>query len=237
MTTDRFRESALRHARIIEDQKRIKAQVADLILECFDLPSQQTASPSNPVPADAKIFSNALSLFQSTDFDELVSERNIDDRCGYALCPKPNQKARHTGSKVWNRKSGKDFKLLDRAEVEKWCSDACKARGEFAKGQLSSEPAWLRDVTETKVHLLDEVQHAKDLAAAIKDLSIRDSGRDVLEAKLKDLSLERGDGVNADVGNIDVVERETTAASDPPLPSVQDSVEGHHPRKVRFGDA
>lgn len=237
MTTDRFRDTAIRHARILEDQKRVKTQVADLIIECFDLPSQQDSSPANPLPADAKVFTKALSLFQPTDFDELVSERNIDDRCGYALCPKPNQRTQHGGNKVWNRKGGKDFKLVDRAELEKWCSEACKARGEFAKGQLSNEPAWVRDVTETRVVLLDDVRQANDLAAAIEDLSIEESAKDDLEAKLKELSLERGDGGKKSIGDIDLVERQPAEAAEPPQQTAQDSVEGHNPRRVRFGES
>lgn len=236
MSTDRFRETAVRHARIIEDQKRVKTQVADLILECFDLPSQHDVFPSKPLPADAKVFTKALSLFQPTDFDDLVSERNIDDRCGYALCPQPNQRPRHGGSKVWNRKGGKDFKLVDRAELERWCSEACKARGEFVQGQLSNEPAWVRDVTETKVVLLDDVRQANDLAAAIEDLSIDESAKDDLEAKLKELSLERGDSGRRNVGSIDIVERQPTEVAEPPQPTAQNSVEGHNPRRVRFGD-
>ena len=234
MTTDRFRETAIRHARILEDQKRVKTQVADLILECFDLPGQQDVSAGKPLPADAKVFTKALSLFQPTDFDELVSERNIDDRCGYALCPRPNQRAPHGGSKVWNRKGGKDFRLVDKAEIEKWCSKSCKARGEFVKGQLSNEPAWVRDVTETKVVLLDDVRNTNDLAAAIEDLSIEESAKNDLEARLKELSLERGDAGKTDAGSIELVERQPTELAEPPRPAAQDSVEGHNPRRVRF---
>ncbi|ETN47133.1 uncharacterized protein HMPREF1541_01323 [Cyphellophora europaea CBS 101466] len=238
MTTDRFRETAVRHARILEDQKRVKAQVTDLILECFDLPSKPDVGPVNPIPADAKIFGKALSLFQPTDFDELVSERNIDDRCGYALCPKPNQKARNGGNKVWNGKGGKDFRLIDRAVVERWCSDSCKARGEFVKGQLSTEPAWLRDVTDTKVTLLDDVKNTADLSMAIRDMSIDATAKDDITAKLKELSLERGDGgVEAKTGDFAIVEKESTRASEPPQPGGQDTIEGHDPRKVRFGNA
>lgn len=237
MTTDRFRETAVRHARILEDQKRVKAQVADLIIECYDLPSQRKTSPSQPVSADVKVFSTALSLFQPSDFEELVSERNIDDRCGYTLCPRPNQKALGGGNKIWNRKGGKDFKLVDKADFEKWCSKACRMRGEFVKGQLSTEPAWLRDVTETKVRLLDDLEQANDLAAAMKELSMSDAGKDDLESKLKELSLERGGNGQASVDILDVVEREVTKSPLPPQPSSLEDVEGHQVRQVRFSDA
>jgi RNA polymerase II-associated protein 2 len=236
MTTDRFRETAVRHARIIEDQKRVKTQVADLVLECFDLPSQQGTSPRNPVPKDLKTFTTALSLFQPNDFDELVSERNIDDRCGYALCLNPNQKACHGGLKVWNGKGGSGFKLVDRAELERWCSKECRHRGEFVRAQLSTEPAWVRDVTETNVTLLDDMQRNDDIVAAIKDLSIAEPAKDVLEAKLKELSLERGDEGKPSTTTIDIIEKDgANAVAEAPSALVADGVEGHQVRQVRFG--
>lgn len=235
MTTDRFRETAIKHARIIEDQKRVKTQVADLILECFDFPSQQNASPDKPVPSDAKTFKKALSLFQPVDFDELASERNIDDRCGYALCPNPKYRHPSGGKKVWNRQSGKDFKLIDAAEVERWCSPECSDRGKFVRSQLSSEPAWLRDVTETKVVLLDDLRRSNDLAADIKKLSIDDAAKTDLNAKLKELSLERGNVSKPVDASFDIAEKEPTEGI-PEAPQVtgEDSIEGYNPGKVRF---
>lgn len=237
MTTDRFRETAVRQARILEDQKRIRDQVTDLIIECYDLPSQPNASPSDPVPADVKIFGTALSLFQPSDFDELVSERNIDDRCGYALCPNPKQKAPGGGNKVWNRKGGKDFKLVDKAEFERWCSRACGNRGEFVKGQLSSEPAWVRDVTETRVRLLDDLQHENILAAALRELSVEESAKDEIVAGLKGLSLERGDAGKASRSSLDITESQGVEHPQPPRSSGPGIVKGHSARQVRFGNA
>lgn len=237
MTTDRLRATAVQQARILEDQKRIRDQVTDLIIECYDFPSQPNASPIEPVPTDVKSFGTALSLFQPSDFDELVSERNIDDRCGYALCPNPNQKAPGGGNKVWNRKGGKDFKLLDKAEFERWCSRACRIRGEFVRGQLSTEPAWVRDVSETKVRLLDDLQHENDLAAALRELSMEDSAKADLESRLKALSLEHGDNGKASARELDIVEKEITESPQPPQPSDHDNVEGHSVRQVRFEGA
>lgn len=237
MTTDRFRETAIRQARILEHQKRIRDQVTDLIIECYDLPSQPSASPSDPVPADLKIFGTALSLFQPSDFDELVSERNIDNRCGYALCSNPNQKAPGGGNKVWNRKGGKDFRLVDKAEFERWCSRACRNRGEFVKGQLSTEPAWVRDVTETRVRLLDDLQHEKNLAAELRKMSVEDSAKDEIVSGLKGLSLERGDAGKASRSSPDLTESQGVKPQQPPQSSDGGNVKGHSARQVRFGNA
>jgi RNA polymerase II-associated protein 2 len=236
MTSDRHRETAVKHARIIEDQKRVKGQVVDLIVECFDLPSEPGALPSTAPAIDVKTFKKALSLFQADDYDELTSERNIDDRCGYALCSRPNRKHAGGGKKVWNHKRGKDFKLIDRREVERYCSSECEARGVFVRSQLSSEPAWTRDVTETAVVLLDDVQKQDDLAAAIKHLSLDKTARADLSAKMKELSLERGDGARPKPTSLEVAERDVSSDEVPlpPNPSGEDSIEGHNPRKVRF---
>ena len=235
MSTDRFRETAIKHARIIEDQKNVMNQVTDLVLECFDLPTQSGALPAQPSPADHKIFKKALSLFQAADFDELASERNIDNRCGYALCSRPNRKHPGGGNKVWNHKSGKDFKLIDRSDVERWCSSECEARGVFVRSQLSNEPAWVRDVTETTVVLLDDLRKAEDLTAAIKQLSLDEAAKDDLNGRLKELSLERGDGSRAQTTLLEVTERQTPDETpQPPAQTDGDEIEGYNPRKVRF---
>jgi RNA polymerase II-associated protein 2 len=236
MTSDRHRETAIKHARIIEDQKRVKEQVIDLIVECFDLPSTPQAVPTTASAGDVRTFKKALSLFQADDFDELTSERNIDDRCGYALCSRPNQKHAGGGNKVWNHKRGKDFKLINRREVERYCSSECEGRGVFVRSQLSSEPAWTRDVTETAVVLLDDVQEQDDLATAIKQLTLDETARADLSAKMKELSLERGDGSKPQPTSLEVAEREVSSDEVPlpPDPGGLDSIEGHNPRKVRF---
>src|ERR1700761_9459545 len=125
---DRIRATVLRQARDIEDRKKLQARVADLVVEAFDLPSKPDADPATPQPSDASLFKHCLSLFQPSDLDDLIYERNVDTRCGYALCPKPNLKVDNGGEKVWNQKGGKDFRLVDRVELEKWCSRACQQR-------------------------------------------------------------------------------------------------------------
>lgn len=168
---DRIRSTALRHAQEIEERKRLQARIADLVVEAFDLPSTPDADPAKPQSSDASLFKQCLGLFQPSDLDDLIYERNVDNRCGYALCPRPNQKLAHNGQKVWNKKSGKDFKLVDKAELEKWCSPACQERTLFVRVQLGSDPAWLREVHALNIKLLDEVQ-TDSLAESLKVSSI-----------------------------------------------------------------
>lgn len=153
----RIRTTALRQAEEIEERKKLQARIADLVVEAFDLPSTPDADPARPQPSDATLFKQCLGLFQPSDLDDLIYERNVDNRCGYALCPKPNQKLSHNGELVWNKQGGKDFKLVNKAEMERWCSPLCQQRTVFVRAQLGTEPAWLRDVKAVTIKLYDEV--------------------------------------------------------------------------------
>lgn len=153
----RIRSTALRHALEIEERKKLQTRIADLVVDAFDLPSNPDADPAHPLASDAALFKQCLGLFQASDLDVLIYERNVDNRCGYALCPKANEKLSHDGQLVWNKKAGKDFKLVDKSELEQWCSTLCQERTVFVRAQLGKEPAWLREVKQVDIKLLDEV--------------------------------------------------------------------------------
>ena len=256
---DRIRATALRQARDIDDRKRLKARVADLIVEAFDLPTNTDADPASPQPADDSAFRHCLSLFQPSDLDDLIYERNVDNRCGYGLCPKPNLKLAHGGEKVWNQKGGKDFRLVDRVKLEQWCSEACQERTAFVRAQLGTEPAWLRVVRAVDIKLLDEIS-SSDLADSFKvcsnpflslsieqhnadhkqTLAIAKSPDDDVTEKMQALALERRE-LNVKLGgsSIDVVERSSeNIPRAPALPKYKQAraVEGHQPRQVHFSE-
>lgn len=226
---DRRRATALQQARMIQDKKDLKTRVADLVLEAYDLPTSQATTPSNPAPADLQLFKECLGLFQPSDLEDLIHERNIDDRCGYALCPKPNRKARHNGEKVWNRKGGRNFQLLDRHELERWCSQDCATRGMFVRGQLGTEPAWLRE-DQVDVSLLDE-SAGGDLSAKLQSLSM-ESGKQVpldaeaLAPKMRELALESGDAKDSESGGIELFERANGGGSATAPSRGQHAIEG-----------
>lgn len=174
-----IRSTALRHATEIEDRKKLQTRIADLVVEAFELPSNPDADPAGPSPSDASLFKQCLGLFQESDLDDLIYERNVDNRCGYALCPKPNQRLSHTGNLVWNKKGGKDFKLVNKAEMEKWCSSLCAERTAFVRAQLGTGPAWLRDTTTVDIKLFDEF----DTDNLVESLSVcSDKFCDILES-------------------------------------------------------
>ncbi|OAG43950.1 hypothetical protein AYO21_01802 [Fonsecaea monophora] len=237
---DRIRSTALRHARDIEERKKLQARIADLVVEAFDLPSRPDADPAKPQPSDASLFRHCLGLFQTSDFDDLVYERNVDNRCGYALCPRPNLKLTHGGQKVWNQKGGKDFKLVDKSELERWCSKACQERAAFVRAQLGTEPAWLRTGQTIDIRLLDEVD-SESLADPFKGLSLAEAPDAEIAERMQALALERGElKVNADDSVVDLIERNSDVI--PSAPALkghqpQNTIEGHQARKVRFESA
>ena len=246
-----IRATAYRHAQGFEEKKAIRNRVADLVVELFDIPADANADPANPQQSDAMLFKQGLSFFQPSDFDDLVRERNIDDRCGYALCPKPNIKVQG-GHTVWNGKGGKNFSLVPKEELERWCSEDCGNRAAFVRAQLNQEPAWTRETTNMDIRLLDDVQRARqrsnqeaaeanELTGSLQQLSV-DNGRSLtsneLAERLQELALERGELKVEDTGDqVSLLERANTAAPEPPvLGTDENMIEGHRPRQVHFAN-
>ena len=222
-----FRATAIKHALALEEKKNLLTQIQDLVIECFDLPSLRRPTPAEADQKDIKLFKKALNLFQQKDFDELASERNINDRCGYSLCSNGNRKASHTGSKVWSKEA---HFFVDRADYERWCSPACKERGIFVRAQLGTEPAWLRVNDQTDVQLLDEVSQGDNLTDALKRLAISEAKKQELAEKVKELSVERGQP-DKTPNEFELIENSGTGKSPlPPSLHAKDSVEGYRPK-------
>ncbi|KAJ9613727.1 hypothetical protein H2204_014690 [Knufia peltigerae] len=231
----RIRSTALRHATEIQDRKKLQTRIADLVVEAFELPSKPDADPAHPLPSDASLFKQCLGLFQESDLDDLIYERNVDNRCGYALCPKPNQRLSHTGNLVWNKKGGKDFKLVNKAEMEKWCSSLCAERTAFVRTQLGTGPAWLRDITTVGIKLFDEFD-TENLAESLNALSVAKRSEDEVAEKMQALALERGEvKINRNDEGVALIEKSSDEV--PKAPSLmsqqQGTIEGHQPRKFR----
>ncbi|KAK5056040.1 hypothetical protein LTR84_012591 [Exophiala bonariae] len=242
----RIRSTAVRHAQDIESRKRLQAQIADLVVSAFDLPSSPTADPASPLASDATLFKRCLALFRPSDLDDLIYERNVDDRCGYALCPRPNEKLANAGQKVWNQKGGKDFRLLDKADLEKFCSKACRERTTFVRAQLRTEPAWLRpdvQIAANDLKLLDEMNGtgveagSGSLVESLNKLALAQGTDEEMAEKLEALALERGEAQSeiSATNNVSIIEKESNQIpSAPVLNRGRGLVEGHQPRKVRF---
>lgn len=138
----RHLQVALHHANVLEDRKRVEAEVLAAIMALLDFPAAD-ADPKQPSAADARRFSAALAAFQPADYDALIEERNIAGHCGYALCPRPKKKA-PTAARKHFVDTAHGVEIVDTKQLEVWCSDDCARRALYVKVQLDEEPAWMR---------------------------------------------------------------------------------------------
>jgi RNA polymerase II-associated protein 2 len=195
---DRDREVALYHANLIQERKDVELTIVLSMETLIDYPlATAPFDASNPSPADAKMFKSLLRPFQPSDYDALILERNINEHCGYALCRNPRVKEGGGGKYRIVGKYGKakDFRVVDKEELEKWCSEACAKRALYVRVQLSHSPAWERGGSDgVQIDLLDEPKSEEDQVAERMekmDLS-SEEGLDKMQ-DAADLALERGD--------------------------------------------
>jgi len=159
-TADRDREVALYHANLIQERKDIEFTILLSTETLIDFPhSALPYSSSNPSLSDARTFKTLLRPFQPSDYDALIVERNINNHCGYALCSKPRAKDGKAGKYRIIGKTGKakDFRVVEKEELEKWCSEECARRALYVRVQLSDSPAWEREAASgAEIKLLNE---------------------------------------------------------------------------------
>jgi len=251
---------ALHHANILEERKRIEADVLDAIIMLLDFPSAPHGDAKRPSASDAQRFAAAVSTFQPADYDALIEERNLCDKCGYALCRNPKKKARSTARKQFVD-TERGVEIVDRKVLEVWCSDDCAKRALYVKVQLKEEPAWLRQGgLGGPIELM--VDNAEEHATALPRRPTPDAPDEhavprqkedelaaawaAQEEALADLALERGEqpGQPAKATTAlvkgDIVERDSSNA--PPRPprllahgtaETTMAIEGHIPRQER----
>ena len=127
----RHLDIAIKHALLIEHQRKTSDQVLKHIELLLDFPPSASPTPS---ASDATSFLRLVEIFQPSNFDELVEERRIDGRCAYPLCSNEPRGLRLKDTETWKLKKG----------AENWCCDACARKGLFVKAQLGEVPAWER---------------------------------------------------------------------------------------------
>jgi hypothetical protein len=146
-------ETALHHARIIQHRKDVENKIFECLEKLIDYPLSENAQPESPAVSEATEVTQLLQLFSPSDFEDLVDERRMADRCGYPLCPRPpmkhNSEARF---RIVRTSKGNGVSAVPKEKLESWCSPACAQRCVYLKGQLSSEPAWSRQ--EGHLHIL-----------------------------------------------------------------------------------
>jgi RNA polymerase II-associated protein 2 len=221
----RDREIALYHANLIQQRKDIEYEILLSTETLIDFPLVTAPyDASNPSPSDANAFKNLLRPFQPSDYDALIVERNINEHCGYTLCPNKRLKESGGGKYRILGMSGKakDFRVVEKEELEKWCSEACARRALYVRVQLSENPAWERESLQN-IDLLDEPKSGeRAVLDGIQKLHL--GGNEELgdEQDAVDLALERGDkGRAAKDGLVDVTIQEKRIKRPAEAPSLE----------------
>ena len=235
---DRNRETAIYHAQLIQQQKEVEALILTSTEKLLDLPSFSSADPAHPCYTDSELVKSSLHLFQPSDYDSLIEERNINKQCGYVLCPRPNR-LQDTQAKyriLYGRGRGPDaLKIVERQTLEQWCSDDCGKRALYIKVQLNEEPAWTRSHTIDGTILLleDKLNHQSGEdgnASQQEHMKSQDLDREEdLAAHMRTLAIERGDNTASSkilrLAELDI--REKTITEDEafvPAPPTTDEV-------------
>ncbi|KAI1755242.1 Rtr1/RPAP2 family-domain-containing protein [Xylaria castorea] len=196
------REVAIKHARIIHSRREIEDQISDSMIELSKFPTSRDApyDASNPAPADAESFKNFVRLYQPSDYDDLIEERNANGLCGYTLCPNPRSRVSGGGTFKLVNYGRKDFNIVPSRELEKWCSQKCAKRAMYVKVQLNETAAWERaGIPSIQIELFED--QSTSTGGDTTDLPAKDVENMRIEAQKKtaqnarDLALERGDTV------------------------------------------
>lgn len=240
-------ETILQRAYQVQRQKDTEQQILDSTEALLDTGSESaTLSEERSLIASVK---EHLRLFQPSDFDALIEERNINKRCGYVLCARPprseNTDARFRIIPGRGRGNG-TLDIVPRQQLEQWCSEHCARKASYIRLQLSEEPAWMRTDGATKSVLLQEELEARQLQEkaevqqtdTIRASEVKDEGG-MLASSLETLALERGEPGKAHplacFHNVVIHENDDSTIGEPPAPdSLKDwdhrTIEGFTPR-------
>ncbi|CAK7274871.1 hypothetical protein SEPCBS119000_006393 [Sporothrix epigloea] len=158
-TEEENAEIARKHAAIVQQRRDLEATIFHNIETLTNLPlaKEPGTSAAHPAPGDIATFTKLVRIFQPGDYDDLIEERNTYDSCGYALCPKKRRK--YAGGGTWKlvNTGRKDFGIVAKGELEKWCSDECARRALYIKVQLNETAAWERvGIPDIQIELMVE---------------------------------------------------------------------------------
>ena len=227
-SSDRTRQVAIHHAGIAHEKKDAELRVLAAIEELVEFPSAATKDPLYPAPSDAHLLKTLLRDFQKSDYDDLIEERNIDGKCGYALCPRPNR-SENSKAKYRIVTGSGSFKVVDRKALERWCSDVCAEHALYIQLQLEETPAQERSGGQQDIVLRGERAEPVTLS------EIEELGE-----HLDKLAMERGEdsitSFRRDLVMDDLRERNTAnGKTEPPEPSqAHDVVDGYTPGASRL---
>lgn len=184
----RNRELALEQAHLIQQRKDIESSILAAIEALLDFPPAPDSDPAYPSTTDITYVKELLKPFQPADYDSLTEERGINQRCGYVFCPRPHrvEDTRARYRILRSQRTGKDdMKVVERKELERWCSDECGKMALYIRVQLSKVPAWNR-TRDARIEIYGEGENRKVPGRTRHDEVAAVTGR------LQKLAIERG---------------------------------------------
>ncbi|KAG0130176.1 hypothetical protein HOY82DRAFT_563063 [Tuber indicum] len=157
-TPEEAQAIALSHAHSIQIRKVLELSILASIEQLVDFPLPDSTS------TDLKCH---LRYFQPSDFDSLMEERGICDKCSNPLCPKPRKRLAGGGKSTYALvdKGKKTMRFVEKEKLERFCSDICARQGLWLRVQLNTEPAW------TRAEIIGDVQVDEKGAVSGLDLT------------------------------------------------------------------
>ena len=230
------RETAIAHAKILQHRKDLEAQILASVILLSEYPRADDSSytAANPAPSDVTVFKQHVRLFQPSDYDDLIEERNVNELCGYTLCGKARRTAGAGGE--WKISKGQ---IVKKKDLEMWCSPICAKRALYVKVQLNETAAWERvGIPDIQIELLEEdptsAADEEKVAQKMQQLKLDEERRTASDQAA--LELERGQPAFASrrpvLDNIKLEEKEAlpTDAADAVFEDAEDdhtAIEGY----------
>jgi hypothetical protein len=214
---------AIKHALLIDHQRKTQDQVLNHIELLLDFPQS-----SQPTTQDAVQFLQLVAIFQPSNFDELVEERRIDRKCGYPLCVNEPRGLHLKDSETWKLKKG----------AADWCSNECMRKGFYIKAQLGEVPAWERVPGQQPPVVLHEDDRHLTPAPTIEADQAKSHHIKQRVAERSELAMERGEqatSLRPDQVMVDFIVEKTPSATQPPNETKvkfasSTAIEGYEPK-------
>ena len=96
-----------------------------------------------------------MNLITQTHYDDIVSERAIDGKCGYVLCTNPLQSFRPQKYHICTKTNT----VLDLSERKKFCCETCFCFSNYLHEQILTSPLWLREEKDKKHYIFKDEEN------------------------------------------------------------------------------
>lgn len=210
----RNRKLAVEQAKRIQYAKEFEMTKLESIERLIDFPLRGQ-DPDHPDATDIQQLKAHISLFNESDFDSAVEERNVNTKCGYFLC----QKA--PGWRPMSARFGGARNERAPLKQRSWCSSTCAEKTLYLIVQIRDTSLGERmSKNGGNLKLLGE-QKAQEARHPVDQ---------ELSGKLDQLAIERGDGADSILSRSvmkGVQEKRTSTATAPMAPRVIEGIETH----------